>query len=439
MKRYIRHALVLLSIRSAHHVSLKGPEPHEKLTFEISIVRLLRLLGAAAVQAQDWPQWRGPNRDNKVVGFVEPKAWPKELKQKWKVTVGEGDASPVLVADKLYLLTRQGGEEVVRCVDAATGKDVWINKYATPPATGAGGGVHAGPRSTPAVADGKVCTFGVSGVLCCFDAASGKELWRKDTNAHPRFFISFSPIIVDGRCIVYIGGNSNGEIVAYDLATGAEKWKWTGADGPSYGSPALMDVAGTKQIVTLTGANFIVSVGTVDGKELWKMPFKASYNSGTPIVDGDTVICSGPNAGTVAFKVEKVGEAFKAKELWKQTKSPAGIYNTPVLKDGLLFGFSSSSARTAPTNLYCMDAKTGDVLWTDAARRGACGTVLDAGPVLLGLSDDTNLIAFKPSKTAFSELAKIKVASSPVWAYPIVSGNRLFVKDRDSLTLWTFE
>ena len=391
-----------------------------------------------AAQAQDWPQWRGPNRDNKVVGFMEPKAWPKELKQKWKVEVGQGDSSPALVGDKLYLLTPQGGDEVIRCLDANTGNEIWKDKYATAPATGPGGGAHAGPRSTPAIADGKVCTLGVSAVVSCLDAAGGKVLWRKDTKLVPGFFTSSSPIIVEGKCIVYLGGRGKGDIVAYDLATGDEKWKWTG-EAPSYGSPVLMDVGGTKQIVTLTGSSYVVSVSAADGKELWKMPFKASYNSGTPIVSGDTVICSGPNAGTVAFKVEKTGDAFKATELWKQAKSPAGIYNTPVLKDGLLFGFSSSSARAAPTNFYCMDAKTGDVLWTDATKRGACGTVLDVGSVLLALSDDTNLIAFKPSKTGYEELAKIKVASSPTWAYPIIAGNRVYVKDRDSLTLWTFE
>jgi hypothetical protein len=110
-----------------------------------------------------------------------------------------------------------------------------------------------------------------------------------------------------------------------------------------------------------------------------------------------------------------------------------------VLKDGLLFGLSSSSPREAPTNFFCMDAKTGDVLWADATKRGACGTVLDAGPVLLALTSDQQLIAFKPSSKEYEELAKIKVADSPTWAYPIIAGNRVFVKDRDAVTLWTIE
>src|SRR5437762_436429 len=144
------------------------------------------LVGASGAWAQDWPQWRGPNRDNKITGFTEPKEWPKELKQKWKVKVGEGDASPVLVGDKVYAFGRKGGDEVVVCLEADTGNEVWSDKYKAPSAQVPGGG-HTGPRASPSVADGKVCTLGVAGVLSCFEADKGKLLWRKDTKDYPRF------------------------------------------------------------------------------------------------------------------------------------------------------------------------------------------------------------------------------------------------------------
>src|SRR5438445_3401642 len=125
------------------------------------------LLSANCVCAQDWPQWRGPNRDNKVAGFTEPKTWPKALTQKWKTKVGQGDAGPVLVGDKLFVFTREGGDEVIRCVDADKGTEVWKDKYATTAVTGPGGRDRAGARGTPAVADGTVCTLGAAGVLSC--------------------------------------------------------------------------------------------------------------------------------------------------------------------------------------------------------------------------------------------------------------------------------
>ena len=114
--------------------------------------------------AQDWPQWRGPNRDGKVSGFAVPEKWPKELTQKWRVTVGQGDATPVLVGDKLYIFTREGEEEVTRCLDTSSGKELWQDKYEAQAVTGAAAR-HPGPRSSPTVADGKVITLGVGGIL----------------------------------------------------------------------------------------------------------------------------------------------------------------------------------------------------------------------------------------------------------------------------------
>jgi outer membrane protein assembly factor BamB len=408
------------------------------------MVGLMMLLNANGVWADDWPQWRGLNRDNKVAGFTEPKTWPKELTKKWTAKVGLGDASPALVGDKVYVFTREGDDEIILCLETGKGTEVWKDKYEAKPAQVPRGG-HTGPRSSPVVAGGKVCTLGVGGVLSCLDVDKGKVVWRKESKARPMFWTASSPLIVDGKCIAYLGGQGKGEVVAYDLASGDEKWKWAG-DGPAYGSPVLMTVDKTQQIVTLTEKG-LVGIGAADGKLLWQAPFTARYNSGTPIVAGDTVICSGPpdmrnqGGGTSAFKIEKKDDGFAATEAWKQAKSPAAIFNTPVLKDGLLYGLSSLGQ--GPTNLFCMDAKNGDVLWTDSAKRGECGEILDAGAVLLALTSDCELIAFKPSNKEYAELAKYKVADKAgidgPWAYPIIAGNRVFVKDKDSLTLWMIE
>ena len=210
------------------------------------------LIGAAHVGAQDWPQWRGPNRDGKVVGFTAPQAWPEALTQKWRTTVGSGDATPALVGEKLYVFARQGEDEVILCLDAGEGKELWREEYAAQAVTGAAAR-HPGPRSSPAVAKGKVVTLGVGGVLSCLDATTGEVLWRKDPfpKVVPQFFTATSPVIVDGVALAHLGGRGNGAIIAYDLASGDEEWRWD-AEGPEYASPVLLTVDAMKQIVTLT-------------------------------------------------------------------------------------------------------------------------------------------------------------------------------------------
>lgn len=394
------------------------------------VTSFVLLCSGQCLWAQDWPQWRGPNRDNKVTGFAIPKEWPKELTKKWKVNVGVGESSPVLVGNKLYVFGRKGGDEVIQCLDAATGKELWKEGYATQPAAGPAA-KHPGPRSTPAVGEGKICTFGVRGVLSCLDADKGKLLWTKETKAWPKFFTSASPLIVDGLCIIYLGNDKKGELTAYDQTTGAEKWKWTGPGAP-YGSPELLTANGIKQIVTLT-ANSVVGVSLDGGKLLWTVPFATGYNdtTGTPIVDGDTVYCFGQSVGCLALKIEKKGDGFAARELWKKSQT-THRYNTPVLREGLLYGM------TPIREFFCIDARTGETLWTDKNKRGECGTVLNVGPVLVGLTSDSELLVFQPSEKGYKEIAKYPVSDAPTWAYPILAGNRIYVRDKGgSLTLLT--
>jgi len=396
----------------------------------------LVLIGATLAFAQDWPQWRGANRDGKVAGFTAPQTWPTELTQKWKATVGAGDATPALVGDRLYVFVRQGEDEVALCLNAEDRNELWRDKYAAQAVTGPAAR-HPGPRSSPTVADGKVVTLGVGGVLSCLDAATGKVLWRKDPfpQVVPKFFTAMSPIVVDGMCIAHLGGPGNGAIIAFDLTTGDQKWQWA-AEGPEYASPVLLTAGGVKQIVTLTEKS-VVGVGAADGKLLWQLPFVPqgrAYNSATPIVDGQTVIFTGAGRGAKAVKIEKQGDGFVAKDLWTNPEA-ATQFNTPVLKNGLLFGLSDRG------NLFCVNAQTGQTAWTDTVQRGPGGfaAILDAGSVILALPSNSELTVFKPSGKEYAELARIKVADSPTYAHPVVAGNRIFVRDQETLAMWTIE
>jgi outer membrane protein assembly factor BamB len=421
----------------------------------ITVVACAVVLNMRGASAQDWPQWRGPNRDGKAAGFDAPKAWPKELTQKWRTTVGGGDSSPALVGDKLYVFSREEAEEVTRCLEAETGKEIWADKYAVKAISGPDAGQHSGPRSSPAVANGRVVTLGVLGTLSCLDAASGKMLWRKDDfpGAWPRFHVASSPIIVDGLVIAQLGKETEGGIVAYDLATGEQKWKWL-EEGPGYASPVLLSGAGVKSIVTET-VKSVVAISVADGKALWRTPFAPqgmAYNAATPIVDGQTLIYCGQGRGATAVRLEKEGDGFGAKELWKNPDNSVQ-FNTPVLRDGFLFGLS------ARNDFFCINGQDGKTAWTapftppvpgeeapaqggmrggrGMGRSAGYGSIVNAGPVLLALTPASQLVAFEPDGKAYVELARIKVAETPTYAYPVVSGKRLFVKDQNSVTLWS--
>lgn len=394
------------------------------------------MVGAGLVFAQDWPQWRGPNRDGKVEGFTAPQQWPQQLTQKWRTTVGLGCATPALVGDKLYVFTRQGDDEVTLCLDAGSGKELWRDQYAAQAVTGAPSR-HPGPRSSPAVAEGKVVTLGVGGVVSCLDAAGGKLVWRKDPfpKVTPRFFTAMSPVIIDGMAIAHVGGQGNGALMAFDLATGDTKWQWT-AEGPEYASPALLTVAGTEQVVTLAEKS-VVGVGAADGKLLWQLPFapqSRAYNAATPIVDGQTVIYMGAGRGAKAVRIEKEGDGFAAKELWSNPDA-SPQFNTPVLRDGLLFGLSQRG------NFFCINAQTGQTAWIDQAQqdRGGFGAVVSAGSCLLALPSSSELIVVKPGAQQYEEVARIKVSDTPTYAHPVVAGNRIFVKDQETVTMYTVE
>jgi len=392
-------------------------------------------VSAGCALAQDWPQWRGPNRDAHATGFTAPKTWPKEPTRKWNVTVGLGDASPAVVGNRLYVFARQDGDEVIRCLDTANGKELWQEKYEATKVSGPAASAHSGPRSSPAVAEGRIVTLGVGGVLSCVDAVKGKLLWRKDDfpGAWPRFYTSSSPIITDGLCIAQLGSESEGGIVAYDLATGDQRWKWTG-DGAAYASPVLLNVGGRKMIVTLTPKE-IVAVGVSDGKLLWEAPFPSrgrAYNAATPIVDGQTVIYAGAGRGTKAVKIEKTPAGFAAKELWSNPDN--GVqFNTPVLKGGQIYGLSQNGV------IFCLDARSGKTLWTSEFGGRGFGSIVDAGSALLALTPQGELTVFEPSDKEYKKLASYEVADSDAYSYPIAAGKGIFIKDKDTLSLWTLD
>ena len=395
---------------------------------------IILMISFSNLFCQDWPQFRGVGRDSKVTGFKAPKAWPTELKQVWKINVGFGDATPALSGKKIYLAVRQNEDEVILCLDAATGKELWRSAYPAPAVTGPASS-HPGQRSTPAISDGKIVTFGVSGILTCLDAATGKVLWKKENpeNAVPQFFTGMSPLIADGLCIVHLGTKDKGQVVALNLATGSEKWKWEG-DGPSYASPSLMTSGKDKNVVVQTEKS-LMALSLADGKLLWQVPTPVQqrfYNCTSPYINGDIIYYTGQGSGTKAVQVVRQGDKYVTKELWSNPEIGAK-WNTPVLKEGYLYGF------TDQRRIYCIEAATGKTAWYDSAVNSDFATIVDCGPVIIGLPSTGNLIIMKPDPKAYTEMAKYKVAETPVYAFPVISGNAIYVKESENLLMYRLE
>ena len=387
--------------------------------------------------AADWPQWRGPSRDGSAPSFTPPKTWPENLTQRWKLEVGLGYASPLVIGDRVFVFTRRNDDEIVAALDAATGKQLWTAQYPAPYTLVKAAMVHGmGPKATPAYANGKLFTLGISGILSAFDAASGKLLWQKPAPAEgPTFSTSQSPLVDRGLLIVHVGGHKEGALTAFDPNTGNPRWRWDG-DGAAYGSPVAADIAGTRQVITLTYQN-LVGISVETGELLWKRPFRsrAEVNAITPIVSGDRVIVSGGDAGVLALRISKQGTQWTAEQDWHNQETFLQFSNLALVGD-VLFGLGAQNRG----QYMIIDVKTGALLWSGEPRAADNAAFQKAGNLLLVLESDGELVvADGANRTALTPLRRYKVADAATWTAPAISGNRIFVKDVSTLALWTVD
>lgn len=386
--------------------------------------------------AQDMPQWRGMNRDGAVAGFDMPAAWPAGLTQQWTVEVGYGYATPLLVGERLYVFSRQGNDEVMQALDAATGETVWRTSYDATfemmPATRNHG---PGPKSTPAYADGRLFTLGISGIVTAFEVEGGRRLWQRAAGSiEPLYHTGQSPIVDGGRVIVHVGGQDAGALTAFDVATGQVDWSWDG-DGPAYGSPIVVELEGARQVITFTQENF-VGVSAETGQLLWRRPYttQSTTTSQTPHLYQGDVIESGRGNGITRFRVVREGNAWTTENIWHTDEVSLHMTNAVVV-DGVMFGLSHLNSG----QYFGLDLDTGEVLWTSAPRQAENAAILNVGTTILSLEDDAELVVVPHSREGFEPVQRYEVAESATWAQPTLAGNRVFVRDVESLTLWTVE
>ena len=399
----------------------------------VTVVAVLMASTILTSQSAEWSQWRGPRRDG-VATFTVPATWPATLTKRWEVPVGLGHSSPVIAGDRVIVHTREGEREVTRAVDLKSGKMLWRSDYAAPYTMNPAARGHGpGPKSTPVVANGRVYTFGISGILSAHDVASGKVLWRTDAPAAPpEFGTAMSPLVDGPLVIVHLGAQDQGALTAFDAASGKPRWRWTG-DGPAYASPVIAEIAGTRQLITQS-ENAVVGIDVSDGGLLWRLPFRTNFdqNSITPLVVNDMVIYSGLENGTTAVRVSRKGATWATSPVWKNEQ--VSMYmSSPVVVGSTLYGLSHRNRG----QFFAIDVATGKTLWTTPGREGENASIIAAGQTLLLSTTNAELIIGRANPAKFEELKRYRAAESAVWAHPAVSTNVILIKDVDKLICWS--
>jgi outer membrane protein assembly factor BamB len=390
------------------------------------LVPLLLLL-APPPAPEAWPQWRGPSRDGAARTFRAPAVWPKALKPAWAEKLGEGYSGPVLSQSAACLHTRQGRDEVVTCLDRASGRQLWQDRYASPFTKSSYAGKMApAPFATPVLMGNLLVTLGANAVLSVYDAPSGKLRWRKQPKQAPVTSGLFtgtasSPMIDAGRLVVFWGDDRGGELVAFQPENGAVLWS-NATEHPVYASPVQATLNGTRQYILLSERHaFAVDPNT--GRTLWTIPYKDEWNENivTPLVAGDLVILSGVRKPTTAWRVA----GNKPEQVWANPE--VSFYmSTPVTDGRTLYGFNSRQKG----QLVALEVRTGRKLRATEGRWAEHAHVMLAGETLLAWTSAGELVVLGPD---LKEAARYELSAEGAWAHPALAGRDIVVKDVSTL------
>lgn len=408
---------------------MREPQLPRPLLFAAVVAFAAEITVGAQRSPLDYPQWRGVNRDGAASAFPAPLAWPDALTRRWKVEVGAGYATPIVVGDRVYVFTRRGDDEVVMALNAANGWTVWQTAYPAPYVASKAAAAHGeGPKATPTFHNGRLFTLGISGVVAAFDADTGKLLWRTPPPSEPPYFSAASSPVADGQLVLAHPGNY-GPLTAFDVASGVVKW--TAGGGGFFASPLIATIGRTRQVITVTQDN-VIGVALDDGVILWQHPWSGAAGGTMPVLYQDSVIVSGLDRGVSAFAPSKRDGKWLVERRW-DTKDVSMYLSNPVVIGDTLFGLS----HRASGQYFALDARTGTTLWRGEPRQATNTAVVKAGDLLFLLNDDGQLIVARGSRVGFEPIRRYAVAESATWAQPAISGNRIFVKDVSTLTLWT--
>lgn len=390
--------------------------------------------------ADDWPQWRGLNRDgiSKETGWLNPwpAAGPKKL---WEASIGIGYSSFAVSQGRLYTMGNVADNDITFCFDAESGTPKW--KYEYPCSAKDPNGYH-GTRCTPTVDGNRVYTLSRHGHFFCLDAATGAVKWSKDFakdfgGKDPQWGFAGSPLIEKDWVLTEAGGKDNASVVAFNKLNGEVMWR-AGSDAAGYSSLIAFDLGRERCFLQLS-KDHLVCRKMKDGAELWRLPWPTSYgvNATTPILQGEDVFVStGYGFGCARIRATLAGvepvwpatdpEGLSANQIKGWTnKNMRNHVNSCVLVNGYLYGYDESE-------LKCLDWKTGEVKWrTDSYGKGSL-ICADGNLILYGQSGKLGLAEASPD--AFKEICSFQaLPGKDTWANPVLANGRLYVRSLDKM------
>jgi len=405
------------------------------------------VLSASRAHADDWWQWRGPNRDGvcRENGLLANFP-PGKLKARWKVPVGTGFSTPVVAEGRVYVsdaeLILPTGRERILSFDERTGDRQWVYTYdPSYPKWALDGTNPICPRATPVVENGRLYSLGILGHLVALDAKTGSVFWKhdlaKEFSGHQE--CTGSPLVEGDVVIVSIGARPDACVIAFDKQSGKRIWSALN-EAASFSSPIIASVGDSRQLIVWT-QQWITALHPATGKVVWRQRLNTSgdFAVPTPVQQGDKLLVGG-----LMLKLDPKGGAPSV--LWP-TSEPvtARLFSntsTPVLDGDYVYTAKSTG------EFMCLEAATGKEVWkTDkvtALRKGASAQITPNGDSVFVYNDRGELIRVRLSPNGYQELSRTSLieptflwfGAKYAWAPPSFANGHVFVRnDRELLCI----
>ena len=408
----------------------------------ISMIAML-IISGMMLNAQDWPQWRGANRDgiSKETGLKLDWSTNKPPLSWTFRQAGSGFSAPIIIGTTLYCQGAADGNDFAFALDTETGELKWKQILGDLSVSHQNRG--DGPRGSVTIDGDKLYLIRGAGQLHCLSASDGKMLWQKDFKNDfegkmmSDWGYSESPLI-DGNLVICSPGGDGGTLAALDKNNGAVVWRSKElTDLATYSSPIVADVEGIRQYIQLTDKG-VAGVATKDGKLLWKVEvpdFKMAVISSPVFFDNKVYVTSGYNAGCVLIKLTRAGDKCNAEKIYANSNM-VNHHGGVVLVNGYIYGYSDAQG------WVCQDVKTGENIWNQRIKEVGKGSILAVDDRLLLFDMLTGVLAVVAAspdgwkefgKMEIPERTEIQTADNQVWTHPVIANGKLYIRDHNLL------